>query len=86
MDARELEQHTLHQFDAALNELCKKELLTGGMVGSLSDEQEQLTPRAIEALLGQFGTGGNLVALRSLLFLPDALFQLAGHVFWAEWK
>jgi len=32
VDARELGQHTLHQFDAALNELCKKELLTGGMV------------------------------------------------------
>ena len=32
MDARELEQHTLHQFDAVLNELRKKVLLTGGMV------------------------------------------------------
>ena len=52
----------------------------------VNDAAEAEATRAIEALLGQFGTGGNLVALRSLLFLPDALFQLAGHVFWAEWK
>ena len=32
MDARELGQHTLQQFDAELNDLRKKVLLTGGMV------------------------------------------------------